>query len=75
MLVSDAGILYEVEEEDREEGEEEVNLSVDVWAESALQLTLTKSSLNIFSQLVQVSWLRSSYVMAGVFGSYLAQHT
>ena len=55
MLVSDAGILYEVEEEDREEGEEEVNLSVDVWAESALQLTLTKSSLNIFSQLVQVS--------------------
>ena len=60
MLVSDAGILYEVEEEDREEGEEEVNLSVDVWAESALQLTLTKSSLNIFSQLVQVSHLRSS---------------
>ena len=34
--------------------EEDVGLSVDLCAESALQLTVTKSSLSIFTKLVQV---------------------
>ena len=46
-----------VRAEEEEEEEEVVNLTVDVVADSALQLTLTKSSLGIFSELVQVSGL------------------
>ena len=39
---------------EEEEEEEAIALSVDVCAESALQLTLTKTSLGIFTELVQV---------------------
>ena len=37
-----------------EKDEEDVGLSVDLCSESALQLTVTKSSLSIFTELVQV---------------------
>lgn len=48
-------VLYIVPEKDEEEEEEDVGLSVDLCSESALQLTVTKSSLSIFTKLVQVS--------------------
>ena len=47
-------VLYIVPEKDEEEEDEDVGLSVDLCAESALQLTVTKSSLSIFTKLVQV---------------------
>ena len=43
-----------VPEKDEEEEDEDVGLCVDLCAESALQLTVTKSSLSIFTKLVQV---------------------
>ena len=43
------------DEEEEEEKEQIAGLNIDVHADSALQLTVTRTSLSIFSELVQVS--------------------
>ena len=50
-IVSERG---KEEEEEEEEEEESAGLSVELSAESALQLTVTKTSLSIFTELIQV---------------------